>query len=1321
MSEQLTPDLPKESDSQRIGRLAAKCFEANSPISWTSKSLDGDADFGYDYQIQILDDGLAKDVFRMQLKGTLSPILIADGTAFSISIKLSTANYYARAIEPILLIYCDLTTDPEIPKNCSLYYAWIHDDLDRLRKSGIRDGQQSITLHVPKSNALLPTTNLSPDIARFRQLSKLGHSLDDLMEEEKPNLDPSERVGVATKIISNLNSKSTVLIDALAEDLNTSWVEAPHGTLPWYLKEATAALRNGQIQECHAFIDSAKCLLENAKTLEHADFWNIVGRLRTYHLDFKGATEAFATASELSTDNDRHLIPWAESVLRNNQQNADGHVENLSPVIERIKSNSPVAIGMRARLIASTGNFDLATKTTESLSGTQRFTSRALIFSMQGKWEETLAECESGLKESVLDQPSKLIYLMLRARSRYSIAIGPINFKINKDVYLPAPGPAGSDVSLLHLAWKDVIDAVTILRNSGWPSNIDLIADMWTSIAIMLGFQKKALPLISEAARIRPDLLYLQSSLATMAVHSANFEIALEANSRLPETAMVLHQRIIILHANKKHLDCVKLLQEKWSIAADDSKLFGFALLHAIHSAKKVIQPALAMQWQKELESKPEFSGQVAVYNFYEKVKDRPLERDHAISELIETYKNLNKPPLIAKHIFIELDNLDPVQATLSLELIEVIKAHSLLEIVDFVQYAQALSTLNKWEELLELADEGINQFRDNSKLLAIKAIALDKLGNTSEAHDLLKELIERPYVDKLALLSYIKIVERLGFVEQALQAVEKIFNDELDQTKKFEPLHHLYALVYQSNPTDPRLGEIAWQMGEVADPTNELQEGKFLMSLMTATLLANYQLSEERSQIYKKRLEAFTEKYPNSDIFRSYKYSNEDPADELIRQFQDATGTTEEKLAIREKMQREIAQGSYPLPYAWRPLNLRDPITDVAMLWEVSKSSSWGARHLHLVMALDDWKEPKLQDLRGQIPLLDLISLLVLSDLNLLDLLFKAFPTIAVGKATLNELQKLISPIFGSQYRDKLLIIQNKLKEKFRNVSQPESIPASDDQINHPNWSSLEIIQIAKSDKYLIYSDDALIRSHFTRKCCTLDLLSILEALDLITVREAAEKVATLSAWRVSVMIPERYQLAILPEELGSIKNITEGTELIGSDELSRSLYNSIWTLELPFKDLLSHAGLIVRNLAENSQNSILTIASLAGYWIKKVQYHRHALGPADNLAAAIIVQAALYHKNLTQQPAIRLWDIYHNLVEHNHGVFMDDEKYRKSFMIIAGFAAELDNEDQISGAKTLKAKLSQGLTEGTNDADLFIREYNVKIFSLATAKLKQ
>lgn len=78
MTGQLTKVLPQENESQKIGRMATKCFNANIPTAWKAQSLDGDDDCGYDFQIQTVDSGEVKDVFRAQLKGKTAPSLNAE-------------------------------------------------------------------------------------------------------------------------------------------------------------------------------------------------------------------------------------------------------------------------------------------------------------------------------------------------------------------------------------------------------------------------------------------------------------------------------------------------------------------------------------------------------------------------------------------------------------------------------------------------------------------------------------------------------------------------------------------------------------------------------------------------------------------------------------------------------------------------------------------------------------------------------------------------------------------------------------------------------------------------------------------------------------------------------------------------------------------------------------------------------------------------------------------------------------------------------------------------------------------------------------------
>jgi len=111
-------------------------------------------------------------------------------------------------------------------------------------------------------------------------------------------------------------------------------------------------------------------------------------------------------------------------------------------------------------------------------------------------------------------------------------------------------------------------------------------------------------------------------------------------------------------------------------------------------------------------------------------------------------------------------------------------------------------------------------------------------------------------------------------------------------------------------------------------------------------------------------------------------------------------------------------------------------------------KSSRWNQKQYHLTMALPGWTPTPYTDIKNKVPLLDLSALLVLHDLELFDNLFELFPTIAVGKATLLELQQNLSPASGSRscaVSEKLMAM---LQSRFEQIQQPSVPPPSGGQL---------------------------------------------------------------------------------------------------------------------------------------------------------------------------------------------------------------------------------------------------------------------------------
>ena len=147
--------------------------------------LDGGDDFGFDYQIQVMENNRATHIFRAQLKGETAPILSSERDFYSITLKTRTVRYYMKCNEPILLVMADLSSGDK-PKNCPLYYTWIHDELRRLNADELADDKKYLNFRIPSANALTDETTLSEELERCRRIGKVGDALDVLADRQNP-------------------------------------------------------------------------------------------------------------------------------------------------------------------------------------------------------------------------------------------------------------------------------------------------------------------------------------------------------------------------------------------------------------------------------------------------------------------------------------------------------------------------------------------------------------------------------------------------------------------------------------------------------------------------------------------------------------------------------------------------------------------------------------------------------------------------------------------------------------------------------------------------------------------------------------------------------------------------------------------------------------------------------------------------------------------------------------------------------------------------------------------------------------------------------
>lgn len=190
--------------------------------------------------------------------------------------------------------------------------------------------------------------------------------------------------------------------------------------------------------------------------------------------------------------------------------------------------------------------------------------------------------CDTGLAQPSLPEKTRQLFLILRARGRFRLALRRW-FAIDGDRVLPLSGPADADIEQLRAAWPDIEATARSLRRSGWPPNIEFLVDVWPSTAAILGKQDETLPLFAEAANARPHLLAVQGALESLGVPCGAFRIALIANNRQPRGATTTLRRVALLHNDKQHAGCVELMHSAKPSLPPSDPMYAPALEYLHH------------------------------------------------------------------------------------------------------------------------------------------------------------------------------------------------------------------------------------------------------------------------------------------------------------------------------------------------------------------------------------------------------------------------------------------------------------------------------------------------------------------------------------------------------------------------------------------------------------------------------------------------------------------------------------------------------------------------------------------------------------------
>ena len=1313
-----TEGNPQTGDAQEIGQDAEDAFRGGRPRSWIIKGLDGTDDYGLDFQIQLKADQQILDIFRVQLKGTRSPTRSAGGEFISIALSASTLRYYSRIVEPVLLVLCDLSVDSANPTACPLYYVWLRQELRRVGVESVPLSQQTVTLRVPTANVLQKSTDLLPEIRLANALAEVGHALNVRVSELRPDLGLAERVGLVQDVGRGISSRSSALVDALAAPAANAWPEPARGTLAWSLRAIAVLLRDGRADRCAAEVDRAKALLRGAPAVERAELFYLSGRVCAMLGDDAGASASYKKALE-AQPLPKYLAAWGEGELRARFE-FDGEGD-YADLIAAMVGTDPLVLGMKARLLAASKRQDEALELLDTFEGQEKLAALAVVQTMSGKPEEARQACMDGLALPEVTDSCRQLFTLLKARARFSIAVG-YGRSVHFDQILPPSGLADVDLQQIKDAWPDVMAAVEVLEESGWATNAEFIADVWAATASILGKQSEVVDQMLAVARMRPHLESFQSAVETIAAQCGKFKEALEVNERVPDSDLKALRKTAYLHELGDHRGCVDWFGEHVNKVDHHHQLFGGAITAAAQSANILARTDSVGEWRAILEADEELRPHGAVLDYFIAMEGPNVDKGAALGALDAAYEAQGRAMHIAIALFQELDPNDDAQAARCIEVATRIRESARMPAGAAIHLGIAMLKLKKWDDLLELSRDATNQFGDNKRLKAFEGLALDQLDRTDEAREVLESMLDGGVADSLALNTYVNIMVRWGFVDEAIKAAEQILQAARRDDKKIECIRLLFNLIQTSDPLSPRLFQLAQRMGELVDQNEEVQEGVHLAMVLTGTLHGTQAPTPVVLAAFHARCETFFAKFPDSKILKRVEIDTNAIGSDLLRELSKLTGGSDEQRAFQQKLENGLQSGEFAIPFAWRPKHVFPSIRDLFHLWEVAKRSKPDDRQFHLTMiSAADWQPASQHKMRSNIPLLDLTSLLVVQDLGLLDKLFAYFPLVGVAKSTIVEIGKLTGAFSGSPWRQKVVDLQVAMREHLSQIRQPSAEaggPLEDQKSLDP--ASDEVKKIAFGGGYQIYSDDAAFRLYCSggddkpQGICTGDLIAALEDSGALTLAEAAEKFAQLAAWNVGVTLHLKYQIAVIPAELDAVRAVKDGLRVLQGSASFMAMANGMWTVRKDYMDVQRHIVAVLLALLSEPSNKPESIASIVGVWFVKAKLRVDSPAEPLDIIVNTFALAAANVARMDERFSQRVWSAFKALVEFEAGDRMDERKERQALEALARRCADVDAPAKLPPESKLRARFLTGLSAGTADHDAFMAAYADKLISI-------
>ncbi|MDC4709897.1 DUF4365 domain-containing protein [Acinetobacter baumannii] len=977
-------NLPKDSRSQEIGRLAARALGIKLPKSWIETPLAGDTDFGIDYTIQLKSkENFVNYSFYLQLKGTTVPSYSVDKNYISHDFDVATLNNYYQQEPLVMVAVVDLSENEDNLSDCPIYYFWLEDEWFSANEEKL-EKQKSISIKIPTQNILNPSLNVFNYYAN-RIAEKIA-----VAELKKKIQIPNKTIVESIELFTEAIIDKPILLKLIELKSEAPWIDNPKGEVTTDLKYCSDLLENNRVLEAKKILDNLeekKCSFTNH---ELAEFYYQKANISSYEGFFDNAENLYKLSYEKS-HKERYQLAYLQSKFKLDSMPSKAELEEI---VNTLDDGNFVKCLIKAKSLA------LLKKPLEALNFLkQKYPNE--ITAQMGIC--TIGELYQELDE-IIDKNINLNFVSERkSYDFYSLAARRYFHKSSNQTgifgkTLPLDGLANYDIEGMKLSYELLERAWDSAKKIGYPSDVVMLMDISPLIYGYFNKLDELIRLLDIILIERPYNKEIIRPYIRILFNSQNYKKTINLIERL-EGLDILDAdecgiKILSYSYLEQYKQCLDSINKYESILINSGKdNIPVIFCNGIEIAEAMFNKDLVEKYENIVKKLPEGEAFLAIQKFVTASNNDRNRRNEFAQDLYKTYLELGKPLVIAEQL---LPYLDPHEFGTAQQIIEL--AEQILNVRElrkkrYLDLAQAFLTTGRWKDAEKLAEKNINKGIAISKWKLVQALALKKQGKVGMAYNIMREAIKEDDTDQLNQKIYINLCFSLGFIEEAIDILENNLVKIQDINEKIYIIRSLIE-IYVKNPNYISKLKIAiLKYGDLVDQNNVQQEGDYLQLCMLYTPFEN----DKQIEYYQERSNRYFENFPDSTILRRGNVDVESGVENFLASLKKLTGVTPELEEQWESNKQKLRSRELPVPFFMRG-NFLQNTRDVYTTWMLSKCCKEEETEYKITHS------PQIETKvffrlveSSNIILIEETSLLILNELNILDFFLKNLPKFSI------------------------------------------------------------------------------------------------------------------------------------------------------------------------------------------------------------------------------------------------------------------------------------------------------------------------------------